>query len=229
MNRIRKYNGKFQVLITPSQIYNAGYELLRGSWYQFDDNLLKNYKVEEFDTLGEAQTIAFTYPDVEWDKLVLMHQNAYIDIKKLISDLIQKGNFIVEFEPVLMDSLTLKNTVFNRVMNMGNRFNISYQMNGIISFNIINPWSKNLKEITQALLDHYSLRLKKLIESNGITQLIGETPLGTTYEIRLWPTVIYQWARWASVNNIRDKSMRDSALKQAIELQNTIDNSISFR
>ena len=72
MNRIRKYGKIYQVLITPTQSTNATFELMMGDWA---DSNLRNYYVLEYDTLGDAMVEAFKYPDIDWDKMVLMHKN----------------------------------------------------------------------------------------------------------------------------------------------------------
>jgi hypothetical protein len=229
MNRVRKFKDKWQVLITPEQPYNAGYELLRGVWYGFDDNYLRNYNVMEFNTLQDANCEAFKHPDIDWNKLVLLHQNAFIDIQKIIKSELAKWKFIVDFEARMMDSLTLKNTMFDRVMNYGSRFNLSYQMNDIISFHVVNPWRKNLEEISQRLEGIPDLRLVKKVSVNGVTHLIGETPLGTTYEVCLWPTIVSQWAKWIRVHDVLDVKLKESTLKQCLQVQKIIDGSIVLR
>lgn len=229
MNRIRKFKDKWQVLLTPTQPFNAGYELLRGLWYGFDDNHLRTYKVIEFDTLQGAQNEGFKYPDINWDKLVLLHQNAFIDIQKKIKSELIKWKFIAEFEAKMMDSLTLKNTIFDRVIKYGERFNISYQMNDIISFNIINPWKKNLDEISDRFEKEFELHLVKKISIHGVTHLIGETPLGTTYEICLWPTLIFNWAKWIRVNNLDDEKLKEDSFKRILQTQKILDESIVLR
>ena len=84
MNRIRKFGDTYQVLITPTQVSNAGFELLRGDLSSFDDSFLRNYTVLTFNTLAEAQVEAFNYPDVDWDSIVLLHNNAFVDLGQLI-------------------------------------------------------------------------------------------------------------------------------------------------
>ena len=228
MNRVRKFGDLWQVLLTPTRPFDAGYELLRGTWYAFDDNNIRNYRVINFNTLQDAQNEAFNYPDIEWDKLVLMHQNAFLDIGKMIKGSLHEWGFIVEYDPRITDALTYKNTIFDRVMIYGSRFNISYQMNDVISFNIVNPWKKNLEELAQKLELVDGLHLKKKITVHGVIHLIGLTDLGTTYEICLWPTLISQWAKWIRVHN-PDQQLKDQTLKDILKTQSTVDNGIVLR
>ena len=229
MNRIRKSHDKWQVLITPSQQYDSGYELLRGLWYNLDDNYLCNYKVIEFNTLSDANVEAFKHPDIDWEKLVLLHQNAFVDIQKKIKTELSNCKFIVDFEAKMMSPLTLKNTIFDRVMRYGERFNLSYQMNDVISFHIVNPWKKNLEEIAMRLEQICDLRLLKKITVHGVINLIGETPLGTTYEICLWPVLVSQWAKWIKLHDINNEKLKESTLKQCLQVQKVIDGSIVLR
>ena len=127
MNRIRKINNTYQVLITPTQLYNAGWEIMRASFYM-NDQYLRNYTILNFKTLGDAQCEAFKHPDLDWDSIVLLHENSFIDIKKILENHLASLNYIVDFRPRITNALELKNTIFDRVLNSGNRFNLSYQM-----------------------------------------------------------------------------------------------------
>ena len=110
MNRIRKVDKTYQVLITPTQVSNAGFELIRGDLLSFDDSFLRNYSVLTYNTLGEAQCEAFNYPDIDWDSMVLLNKNAFIDIRNLIRQDLIKTKTIgrVEFDAYMMDSIKLK-------------------------------------------------------------------------------------------------------------------------
>jgi len=230
MNRVRKINeNEWQVLITPGFTTNSGYEILRGTWYAFDDDYLKGYKILTFKSLSEAQCEAFRHPDIDWDQLVLLHENVFIDLKKIIGEIIKDGQFNVEFEGRLMDSLKLKNCVFDRVLKYGDRFSVSYQMNDIVSFNLVNPWNKILQEISYRLISDDRLRLKKKVTVNGVIYLIGETDVGTTYEIVLWPTLLYQWAKWVKMRQIKDNNVKKTTLQKCLKEQSRINHGIVLR
>lgn len=228
MNRIRKHGNIYQVLITPYQSFTVGLEIMRGS-FNMDDEYLMNYKVLNFDTLGEAQCEAFNHVDIDWDSLVLLHNNAYVDIRSIIRKSLGHSKMTVEFEPRITDSLTLKNNIFDRVIKYGDRFRLSYQMNDIISYNIINPWSKNVEAIANNLIENRDLRIFKKIKTYGITTLIGTTDLSTTYEIVIWPTLLYQWAKWVHDNDITDPDIKQGTLKKTLAVQKNVDGNIIFR
>lgn len=226
MNRIRKTGDKFQVLITPTQYYNPQFEILVGGW---TDEYLRNFHILEYDTLAEAQCEAFKHPDIDWTRMVLFHKSAFHDLKKLISETIEKHNFVVDFVPQFMDAEMTKNSFFDRVMQHQERFRLVYHMNDIVSFNIINPWTKNVQEIADRLIQNKSLRIFKSYTEYGVIHLIGKNDLGTTYEIGIWPTVIAQWARWADRNSNVHPDVKKKALEDALKKQKVIDTGFSLR
>lgn len=224
MNRIRKFGTTYQVLITPTQVSNAGFELLRGDLSSFDDSFLRNYTVLTFNTMAEAQVEAFNYPDIDWDSLVLLHNNAYVDLRELIKQDLDAVNINIIFEPHMMTSLELKDTVFNRVIRYGERFNLSYNMNDVISFNIVNMWTKNLDEIASHLVNDFRLRIRKVKRVSGIIILMGITEVSSAYEIRLIPTVFDQYIKWMKKNDITNTELKQNMLEKCLKQQAQIDN-----
>lgn len=224
MNRIRKFGDTYQVLITPTQVSNAGFELLRGDLSSFDDSFLRNYTVLTFNTMAEAQVEAFNYPDVDWDSIVLLHNNAFVDLGQLIQQDLDAINISAVFEPKMLNAEELKNTVFNRVMRYGERYNLSYNMNDVISFNIVNMWTKNLDEISSHLINDFRLRIRKVKRVSGIIILIGITDVSTAYEIRLIPTIFDQYIKWMKNNNITNVDLKKNMLDKCIKQQATMDN-----
>lgn len=229
MNRIRKFGDTYQVLITPTQVSNAGFELLRGDLSSFDDSFLRNYTVLTFNTLAEAQVEAFNYPDVDWDSIVLLHNNAFVDLGQLIQQDLDATNISAVFEPRMLNAEELKNTVFNRVMRYGERYNLSYNMNDVISFNIVNMWTKNLDEISSHLINDFRLRIRKVKRVSGIIILIGITDVSTAYEIRLIPTLFDQYIKWMKNNNITNVDLKKNMLDKCIKQQVAIDNGTVIR
>lgn len=229
MNRIRKFGSTYQVLITPTQVANAGFELLRGDLSSFDDSFLRNYTVLSFNTMAEAQVEAFNYPDIDWDSLVLLHNNAFVDLRELIQQDLDAVNINVVFEPKMMTSLELKDTVFNRVIRYGERYNLSYNMNDIISFNIVNMWTKNLDEIAAHLVNDFRLRIRKVKRVSGIIILIGITEVSSAYEIRLLPTLFDQYVKWMKKNDITNTELKKSMLEKCLKQQLAIDNGTVVR
>lgn len=226
MNRIRKYKNKWQVLVTPYQQYNTSFEVLIGFWI---DEHINNYCIEEFETLNDAQAKAFQMPDIEWVKIVIMYKNAYHDLKKIIKQELDKNEFIVDFDSTFMDPTMAKNAMFNRVMNLGKRFTLVNDMNDIISYNIINPWTKNINEIASILSKNNKLKIFKKYINNGIIHLIGQTDFGTTYEIVIWPTLLSNWAKWVEKHPSLSIEIKKNTFIKMVEMQKYIDSADIIR
>ena len=71
MNRIRKLDDKYQVLLTPTISMSPDSSLIIGNW---EDESLRNYKVLQFETMNDAMAEAYKYPDIDWYKMVLNHK-----------------------------------------------------------------------------------------------------------------------------------------------------------
>lgn len=227
MNRIRKYNNKFQVLITPTNRFDPSFEKIMGGW---TDEHLRNYSIKEYDTLNEAICQAFKYPDIDWTKMIINHKDLYYDLKDNIQSIINRERFNVNFEPILMNPDDAKNIFFDRVNNLGNRFSIVNNFNDIINFNISNPYTNNLNELVLKLIKEPSLRIFKKITTSNVIQLVGKTFIGTTYEINLWTDILYNWHKWYLLNkNNINEIQKNNSLNKAFELQNKIDSDFSLR
>ena len=226
MNRIRKYNNKYQVLITPHHKFDIGFELMLGNWT--DDNL-RNYHIKEFTDMDDAMEEAFNHPDVDWEKMVIFHKDIYAKLYKLIKAELDFGEFIVELEPRIMQGNEIKEIMFNRVMTLGKRFKLNYNLNDIIGYHIVNPWSRNLKEIFNLLKSKKELRIVRYETDHGVVRMIGETDIGTNYEIVLWPTMISQWSKWVTKHPEIPNETKETSLEQLVKLQKDIDKQISLR
>lgn len=231
MNRIRHHNNAYQVLLTPHLKFAPSMELLVGNW---DDEHLRGFSIVEYPTLPEAQCHAMRLPDIDWYKLVRMHIDYVHSLEKIINGTIQRHKFIVNLETKVMTPQELKEMTFRRVQNLGERYSVTYGANDIISFCIVNPWTKNLDELAHILTTIPELRIKRhKIYNKKINHLIGLTELGSTYEIRLWPTILHHWAVWEyenkhinrNKNNDRVQKVYQVALKQ----QNDIDSGMFIR
>lgn len=226
MNRIRKYGTKWQVIFTPSYTYSYEVELLIGNW---TDEYLKGFYIVEFDTLNDAMCEAFQHPNIPWEKMVLMHKSAFHDYQNILKEILDDGKFIADLDPRFMDPVLLKNVMFDRVMNHGERFRLVYHMNDIISFHITNPWSKNLKEIARRIVNDRRLKIINQYVNQGVIHLIGQTDLGTTYEICLWPSLIGEWAKWVMQHPYVSSQIKSNMFNKAVEQQNKIDAGFSLR
>jgi len=232
MNRIRKFNGVYQVLITPNIKIAPDSPILIGGW---DDETLRNYFVLDYPTLNEAQCEAFKYPDIDWYRIVLNHTHIYQRLKTNLEDIIERYNFTVEFIPKLMDPEEFKHAMFDRVINGGERFNLRDNFTDIISFRIVNPWTKNLFKVSKILETHSEhlyrddlrIREKKIIDGKVIC-LYGITEFGTMYEIKLMPTMLHQWKEWYVKYGFNKDKAADTLYRKAIKLQDQIDKNITI-
>lgn len=233
MNRIRQSNGVYQVLITPSIKIAPDSALMVGNW---DDENLRNYYVLEFQTLNDAQCEAFKHPDIDWHRLIINHEHIFYRLRSKIRSILDEFNFDVEFNSHLMSSETLKNAMFDRVLNGGERFNLRYNMTDIISFTITNPWSSILHKVAKSLelhrghlyLDELRIRDKKIVDGKIIC-LYGITELGTIYEIKLLPTILQQWANWMNRYGFRQPEKGEQLYRQMLETQKRIDRTPAIR
>jgi hypothetical protein len=222
MNRILKNNNRYQVLITPSYRFDAGYGLLLGCW---SDPNLSGYSVKEYDRFDEALDEATQHPPIDWYKLVLFQKDVFVNLRKIIRNILEQGNFIAEFEPHLMTPEELKTTMIRRVSQLGNRFRLTYNLNDCIGFHIINPWQKNLEELAMILKSIPELRITKILPDEGVIKLIGTTDMGTTYEIVLWTTMMAQYARWVDKNPSASLEKRKYILNQMKKNQRVVEDS----
>jgi hypothetical protein len=195
-------------------------EIMLGNW---TDAKLRGFKVVEFPTMHEAMDLAYKYPDIDWNKLVSIHEDAFDTINKSVKSVLKKYNFIVELDSHLMDAEEIKNTMFDRVIKLGERYTMFYNANDVISINIINPWYRNLLSIADNLRSINELRIKQILRTKTNIILVGVTDVGTTYEIRLWTTMVSQWARWVYSNNL-DGTKHLHILNNLNDVQNVIDS-----
>lgn len=225
MNRIRKYNNIYQVLLSPHQRYNVGFEFLLGSW---TDIGLMGFEVKTVNTYSEAEDIASNYPDINWEQLVLYHKDFYNFITNEVNDIIKNTNITVNINSKILSPQETKDKLFDRVLkgqtSTDNIFRLVYDMNDIISIVITNPWTYNLNELQKHLVTHSRLNLFNRLEKNGIMHLIGRTDIGTTYEIVLVTDLINHWIKWKNNNN-----NNRNVLQNILDIQKQIDNSPILR
>lgn len=233
MNRIRKSDDKYQVLLTPTLQMSPDSSLIIGNW---EDESLRNYRVLQFETMNDAMAEAYNYPDINWYKMVLNHKYIFQRLEKTLQDIINKNNLNVEFRSKLLDPVTLKNIIFDRVIKGGGRFNLKTGLNDIISFTIISPWSNNLHNISRLIENHKEhvyrddlrIRSKKIIDGK-IIYLNGTTEFGTIYEIKLIPTLLDQWATWYNKTGYHNEESSTQLYNQTLKKQTDTDNGPIFR
>lgn len=225
MNRVRKYNKVFQVLVSPHQKYNTGFEFLLGSW---TDAGIMGFKVKEFTSLYDAECEAQEQPDINWEQLVDYHKDIFVDLRKKVYDLVKDSGMVVQIKNNLMTPDQAKNIMFERVLNNDNEFRTVYDMNDIISFTLINPWSANIHELERRFI-RSNFNIFNSIKKNGIIMLVGRTDIGTTYEIILVPSVINNWLEWKKLNPHLSNAQHLNELKNCIKIQNLIDENKPLR
>jgi hypothetical protein len=179
--------------------------------------------------LEDALDEAYNYPDLDWARLSAFHKDIYVDLYKKIKFELDSSNFIYDFEPVLLSGEKIKEFIFNRVENYGEQFTLFNNLNDVVSYHIINPWTKNLKEMAKLLSKNKCLRIVLQDESNGIIKLIGETDISTNYEIVLWPTILSQWSKWVTANSNVPEKTKMLALKDAQKNQQSVDSNVEIR
>lgn len=229
MNRIRKIDNIYQVLITPDISMSPDSSLMLGCW---TDEYLRNYHVVSFPTMNDAMVEALKYSDINWVRLVLNHQEIFKRLKFTIKNLLDDKSYNVDFKPELMTPEKLKNIMFDRILNGGDRFNLKSNFNDIINFTIVNPWSKVLHNIAHTLetykeniyVDVLRIREKHIID-NKIIVLYGYTELGTTYEIKLIPTLLEKWVLWNNKIGFKNEQIANKIYTNILKTQNNVDNS----
>lgn len=223
MNRIRKINDAlYQVLITPDIPISPDSALLIGNW---TDTSLTGYCVETYHSLSDALSIAYNYPDIDWYKIVLNHQYIAQRLSEQIKKTLETHHINAIIEMKLMTPNEFKNTIFDRVLRNGERFNLRSNFSDLISFTITDMWTQNVIKMAQILensreylfRDDLRLRDRKIIDGKIII-LYGVTEQGTTYMIRLLPTLLKQWVDWVNrtvcVNEPYAMNIYEKFLKQ---------------
>lgn len=202
MNRINKYtiNGKqyFDVLLTPNYVSNPGFELVLGNWLDEDFNV---YKVITTKTLQEAMNISWNYPDIDWARLVNAHKDNYTKLFNTIRLYLNNMSIPVNYESKLLMPEEAKYAFFKRVKNNNKRFTVFYNFNDVMTFDIYSPYSKVVDKIKNELMQVPELHVKKIIPTKSHIKLIGITEFNTTYEIRIWTSLYYNFFKWLYINN----------------------------
>lgn len=122
----------------------------------------------------------------ECQNYINQHQPIYEQLHHILKGILDehKDKYIVWFQSRLKKAESLYEKINVRKINT---------LNDIIGFRIIYPWSDGLYNIANILEQSSCLNIydKKITENNKVIYLFGKTSLETTYEIQLWPTIIY--------------------------------------
>jgi len=231
MNRIRRVGAIYQVLITPSidSTNSPDNSLLVGDWSEAN---FKNFSILEYPSQSQALCEALNHPNIDWFRLVLNHKHIYTRLLDNIRDILEKHDVSdkIQFISKLLTPEELKQSMFE--VAAGNPPSSKYYSNNIniISFTLVNPWTMNLKKfskILEAQREYYNrndLRLSgKRIVDGKIILLRGMTEFGTSYEIRLIPSLIYQFIVWDDNTENTSSNYKENAYRSSIKNQDKID------
>jgi len=216
MNRVRNYNGIYQVLLTPdiNDVSSPDSSTLVGSWFEPD---LSNFSVLQFNTMNDAMYEALKYPDIDWKKIVTDHEYIYQELSTRLKTILNMYRINVQVIPQLMSPCILKNNIFDAAISKNT--NITH----IINFTIMSSWTKVLNKASAAIIrdlhDYYKINKVKT-DYDIITYLLGNTPYGTTYQIKLVPTLLYQYF----ITNGNRNGINNESFSKILKMQKQIDS-----
>jgi len=235
-NRIREVAGGYQVLTTPHRKYDVGFEFMLGSWT--DEGLL-GFKILEFNNYADAECEALRHPDISWERLHEFHKDQYAKFGHIVTNVLDYSDITSNLFPHLMSPSEIKHVMMNRVSKAqqlmsiedyelfdeatDTSFRLAYDMNDIISYTIVNPWTANLEQIQNLLMNETRLNLYKTHTSHGIIHLVGRTDIGSTYEIILCPSILYHFMLWKQDHHHCAAGRLTRELRKSVKLQKMID------
>lgn len=213
MNRIRKVDNKYQVLINENYKTNPAIELSLGSLLAKE--YLKDYDVLEFNTLNEAMNIAYNLPNIDFEKIY----SDCIDVFKYLNKEIKETlkDIDINYTPYLLGPNQIKNIIFDRVIQKGRRFSF-YNFNDVIAFDISVNYPIEIERIIKYLINNKNLRLIRRVDNDTNIRLVGLTFNNITYEIRLWINEMKELMYWIYKN---DKNINDY-LPEIMNIKNII-------
>ena len=227
MNRIRKSNNIYQVLITPHIRISPDSSIILGNWTDIN---LRDCHILEFKSLQEAQAEAFNYPDIDWYRIVMNHKYVFERIKTVVGNILEKHT--VQIINKLTNPTEFKNKVFDRVDKQARILDFEDKgfLNDIISITIINPYNTQLNEISKLIMMHSNhlwrndLRIKDRIDKDNEIIILGKTELGTTYTIKLITSLYHQFKKWYELEgHFMDDQFVDGKYNQMKKQQRMID------
>ena len=86
-----------------------------------------------------------------------------------------------------------------------------------------------LLKINTLIDKNKKLNIFKKIINNGIIHLIGRTEFGMTYEIGIWPSLIYNWFKWTKKHSTMNIEVKKNSLNEILKLQKNIDSAFVLR
>ena len=196
MNRIRKVNNKFQVLITPHDQTEAESEYLLSQWLSDE---VDNFVVVTFDTHDKALEESSKYPNINWHFFYLYYVDTFHFLKDNLFDIIKIfsvyndstgrevfANNLIKLQYTLMSEKMIKDNFFDRVILKKKIFRPLYDFSDILSFKLLCNSIDMINEIKRIIPFNRVFKIIKIIPiSDKFVRLIGCTTIGTTYEIKL--------------------------------------------
>ena len=138
----------------------------------------------EFDNYADAECEAMRHPDISWERLNEFHKDQYPLFGDIITKVLDHSEITSNFYPNLMSPKQIKHTMMNRVLKIqktmqiqdselyddrtDTSFRLAYDMNDIITYVIVNPWSSNLERIKSFLLAETRLNIFKSHKKDAI-------------------------------------------------------------
>lgn len=98
-----------------------------------------------------------------------------------------KNDYVIWFQSRLKKLKSINDNIANKDITI-------FNMNDIIGFRIIYPWSKDLHTIADAFINYFNkiFFVTKDIKENGkVIYLFCIDQSGVSFEIQLWPTIMY--------------------------------------
>jgi hypothetical protein len=162
-------------------------------------------------------------------KLISDNFEQFNRLQPIIKDILKENLFIFEMKSLLMTQEELKHTMFDRVKRNDVKFRLFNNLNDIICFHLVNPWTKNCMELSKILIQHPDLRIVKKNVINRAICLVGEMATGTTFQIIVMPTLIDQFLEWKKIHRGTSSQTVSDMLIQSTKLQDTIDATMIIR
>ena len=195
MNRIRKINNQYQVLMTPHNSTEAESEYLLSQWTSEE---VDEYDIKLFSTFDQAYNESCRYPNINWKFFYLYHSDIFHFLKQNIYESIntfsiyndhKNINILTQFPIKLMYNLMseddIKNNFFDRVYKKRNLFRPVYDFSDILIFKILCKNNDQMNEIKKIIPYCKVFKIVKIFQTQSGYTLIGTTPIGTTYQIIL--------------------------------------------
>ena len=193
MNRIRKINNQYQVLITPHNSTEAESEYLLAQW---SNEEVDDYNIKTFSTMEQAYNESCKYPNINWKFFYLYYIDMFHFLKANIYEAIHTFSIhndsvntaILTSHPIkmmyyLMSEEEIKNKFFDRVDIKKNLFRPVYDFSDILIFKIICKNKEQMELIKQIIPYNKVFKIIKVFTNQQKYILTGKTPIGTTYQI----------------------------------------------